>query len=341
MALQVQARELLPRTAHRWNGPTTRAATSDSVGALRLGVRPVTRTEAGWARGALTWQSLPHVRNRLNLDPVQHRWACELGALYRAAVPAAAGQDPDWLFLDEAPNPLVWELLRQGEALGVPLVAPGSGSARLGGRGVARARRRAGRRRGSGSSPRLALDGDAVPVELAHAVGDHGVWATGDSPTHVVLAPFAAPIDPALLDRDPLVVPAEAADELRTRWIPALQDRFARRQQRRLRRRARAAPAAAGADDPHRGRRRRDAHLAVGARAHRRRRPTRRPSPRRCPTAGGRRAGCPAPRTLTAEEALDFAADVGARARRDRRTSSSSTSAPRLRSSSTATRSST
>jgi hypothetical protein len=47
MALQVQARELLPRTAHRWNGPTTRAATSDAVGALRLGVRPVVRSDTG------------------------------------------------------------------------------------------------------------------------------------------------------------------------------------------------------------------------------------------------------------------------------------------------------
>ena len=226
MALQVQARELLPRTAHRWNGPTTRAATSDSVGALRLGVRPVTRTESGWARGALTWQSLPHMRNRLNLDLVQHRWACELGALYRAAVPAAAGQDPDWLFLDEAPNPLVWDLLRQGEALGVPLVAPGSGSARLGGEATLAldAVRVA---EGFRVSPRLAVDGDTVPTDRAHAVGDHGVWATGDSPVHVVLAPFAAPVDPTLLSRDPLVVPADAAEELRSRWIPALQDRFA------------------------------------------------------------------------------------------------------------------
>ncbi|MBW4042664.1 MAG: DEAD/DEAH box helicase [Acidobacteria bacterium] len=226
MALQLQARELLPRTAHRWNGPTTRAATGDSVGALRLGVRPVTRTEAGWARGALTWSSLPHVRNRLHLDPVQHRWACELGALYRAAVPAAVGQDPDWLFLDEAPNPLVWELLRQGEALGVPLVAPGSGSVRLAGE-ASLALDAVRVTEGFRVSPRLVIDGESVPVEAAHAVGDHGVWAIPDSPIHVVLGSFPAPIDPALLAREPLFVPAEAADELRTRWIPALQDRFA------------------------------------------------------------------------------------------------------------------
>ncbi|WP_147392033.1 DEAD/DEAH box helicase [Amnibacterium setariae] len=226
LALQVQARELLPRTAHRWNGPTTRAAADDAVGGLRLGVRPVARTEKGWARGALTWQSLPHVRNRLNLDVAQHRWACELGALYRAAVPAAAGQDPDWLFLDEAPNPLVWELLVQGEALGVPLVAPGNGSARLAGEAslALDAVRVA---EGFRVAPRLTVDGEPVPVERAHAVGDHGVWAVGASPAHVVLAPFAARVDPALLARDPLVVPEEAAAELRERWLPALQDRFA------------------------------------------------------------------------------------------------------------------
>ncbi|WP_375389627.1 DEAD/DEAH box helicase [uncultured Amnibacterium sp.] len=226
LGLQVQARELLPRTAHRWNGPTTRAAADDAVGALRLGLRPVTRTTAGWARGALTWQSLPHVRNRLDLDPAQHRWACELGALFRAAVPAAAGQDPDWLFLDEAPNPLVWDLLAQGEVLGVPLVAPGSGSARLAGE-ASLALDAVQVAEGVRVAPRLLVDGEAVPVEGAHAVGDHGVWATGSSPSQVVLAPFAAPTDPALLARDPLVVPLEAADELRQRWLPALQERFA------------------------------------------------------------------------------------------------------------------
>ncbi|MGN6444742.1 DEAD/DEAH box helicase [Amnibacterium sp.] len=226
LALQVQARELLPRTAHRWNGPTTRAAGGDAVGALRLGVRPVTRTDSGWARGALTWQSLPHVRHRLHLDAAQHRWACELGALFRAAVPAAAGQDPDWLFLDEAPNPLLWELLAQGEALGVPLVAPARGSARLGGAAVL-ALDAVRVQEGFRVAPRLEVDGEPVDVSRAHPIGDHGVWTVADSPAHVVLAPFPAAVDPGLLRRDPLLVPADAADELRERWLPALQERFA------------------------------------------------------------------------------------------------------------------
>ena len=226
LALQVQARELLPRTAHRWNGPTTRAATDDSVGLLRLGVRPVSRTEKGWARGALTWQSLPHVRNRLRLDVAQHRWACELGALSRAAVPATVGQDPDWLFLDEASNPLLWGLLAQGEALGVPLVAPGAGTVRLGAEATLTLDAvRVGE--GFRVAPLLTVDGDALPVGSAHAIGDHGVWVTGASSLHIVLAPFATAVDPALLRRDPLLVPADAADELRARWLPALQDRFA------------------------------------------------------------------------------------------------------------------
>lgn len=226
LGLQVQARELLPRTAHRWNGPTTRAATADAVGVLRLGLRPVTRTDTGWARGALTWQSLPHVRNRLRLDPVQHRWACELGAISRAAVPAAAGQDPDWLFLDDAPNPLVWELIAQGEALGVPLVAPGTGSARLAGE-ASLALDAVRTPEGFRVAPLLTLDGQPFAVAAANAVGDHGVWVTVDSPAHVLLAPFRTAADPALLARDPLLVPAEAEEELRTRWLPALQDRFA------------------------------------------------------------------------------------------------------------------
>ncbi|GAA4734472.1 DEAD/DEAH box helicase [Amnibacterium soli] len=308
MALQVQARELLPRTAHRWNGPTTRAATGDSVGALRLGVRPVIRTGAGWARGALTWQSLPHTRNRLNLDPVQHRWACELGALYRAAVPAAAGQDPDWLFLDEAPNPLVWELLAQGEALGVPLVAPGSGSARLAGEAslALDAVRVA---EGFRVAPRLLVDGEPVPSGLAHAVGDHGVWVTGRSPAHVVLAPFAAPVDPGLLGRDPLLVPPEAAEELRERWLPALQDRFAVVSSDASVEVAAAKPpllvltVRTGDDGA--------ATLAWRwERLHARRPAPPEPVVAALPPGWWPSRGLPAPRTLTDEEALDLAADV-------------------------------
>ncbi len=308
MALQVQARELLPRTAHRWNGPTTRAATAGSVGALRLGVRPVIRTDTGWARGALTWQSLPHTRNRLNLDPVQHRWACELGALYRAAVPAAAGQDPDWLFLDEAPNPLVWELLAQGEALGVPLVAPGSGSARLAGE-ASLALDAVQVAEGFRVAPRLLVDGEAVPNGLAHAVGDHGVWTTGRSPAHVVLAPFAAPVDPALLVRDPLLVPAEAAEELRDRWLPALQDRFAVVS-------SDASVAVAAARPPllvltvRTG----DDGTATLAwrweRLHARQPVPPEPVVAALPAGWWPSRGLPAPRTLTDEEALDLAADV-------------------------------
>lgn len=225
LALQVQARELLPRTAHRWNGPTTRAAGVDAVGALRLGVRPVVATARGWGRGSLTWTSLPHVRNRLGVDPDQHRWMCELGALHRAAVPAAAGQDPDWLFLDDAPNPVLWSLLAQAATLGVPLVAPGRGTVRL----CAPASLALDVRRRDDVvllAPRLEVDGRAVPVERAAAIGAHGVWATGRTSADVLLAPLASPVDIALLTRAPVELPASAAGELRLRWLPELQERI-------------------------------------------------------------------------------------------------------------------
>ena len=305
LALQVQARELLPRTAHRWNGPTTRAADGDAVHDLRLGLRPVTRTQKGWARGALTWQSLPHVQGRLGLDPVQHRWACELGALFRAAVPATAGQDPDWLFLDDAPNPLLWQLLAQGEALGVPLTTPGGGSARLG--AAAELRLDAVREPdGVRVAPRLTVDGEPVDAASAHPVGGHGVWATVGSPAHVVLAPGA--IDPVLLRRDALVVPQEAADELQQRWLPALQERFAVGSSdgsvpipRRLPPRLVLTVSTA------------DSGTAVltwrwdrlGGAA-----PPQVPAPEGLPEGWWPARGLPGPRTLTAEEALDLAADV-------------------------------
>ncbi|QZN85471.1 DEAD/DEAH box helicase [Cellulomonas sp. C5510] len=203
-ALQLEVRELTPRTRDRWNGPTSRAAGrrapadgAPGSGELRLGARPVVRTTRGWARAGLTWSNLPHLQERLDLDDAQHRWLCQLGALHRAGRPPRPGDDPGWLFLDDFVNPVLWELLAQADALGLPLVgASARAVVRVGARaavGIDAARVAGGIRLGA----RVTVDDVAVPVRHAHPVGTHGVWVADPTrPRDVVLAPVAEPLTP-------------------------------------------------------------------------------------------------------------------------------------------------
>ncbi|MDQ1512710.1 MAG: hypothetical protein QOC59_552, partial [Microbacteriaceae bacterium] len=239
LALQFQVRELLPRTANRWNGPTSRAAGArarDEVrgsGEFRLGARPVARAGRGWARGSLTWSNLPHLLHRMNLDPAQHRWFTQFAALHRATTPATVGQDPDWVFLDEFLNPVLWVLLRQAEALAVPFVGASGTAVRLAGRAaltldVVRS--------GTGLRvhPMLLVDGEAPTQPRARPIGDHGVYLFDpEAPRSVLLAECDERLDAerlALLrghgrdDRD-VLVPEDAVDEFVTGYLPGLRER--------------------------------------------------------------------------------------------------------------------
>jgi len=246
-ALQVELRELTPRTRERWNGPVSRTAVPRRPGepadpasaGYRLGVRPVVRSDRGWTRGSVTWANIAHMRDRLGIDADQHRWFCQVGALHRAAEPPVPGQDAAWVYLDEFVNPVLWDLLDQARDLGIPLVGSGSGAeVRRGGAAVlgldvAQAADGAVR-----VAARLTVDGVPVPVAHGHAIGDHGVYVVDPAqPRRVLLAPTGEPLGPqqlALLGGAPggrtvadtlragLVVPAAEADELLHRRLPLL-----------------------------------------------------------------------------------------------------------------------
>jgi superfamily II DNA or RNA helicase len=240
LALQFQVRELLPRTANRWNGPTSRAIgarSGDDVrgsGEFRLGVRPVTRTGRGWARGSLTWSNLPHVLHRMNLDPAQHRWFSQFGALHRATTPPTVGQDPDWIFLDEFLNPVLWELLRQAAPLAVPFVGTGGTAIRLAGTATLTLDV-GGSDGGLRVRPMLLLDGQAPTQPRARPVGDHGVYLFDpEAPRSILLAECDERLDAerlALLrdygrgDRE-VLVPPEGVEEFLTGYLPELRERM-------------------------------------------------------------------------------------------------------------------
>jgi len=207
-ALQVELRELTPRTRERWNGPVSRTAVPRRPGepadpgtaGYRLGVRPVTRTDRGWTRGSVTWANIPHMRARLDLDAEQHRWFCQVGALHRAAEAPVPGQDAAWVYLDEFVNPVLWDLLDQARDLGIVLVGSGAGAeVRRGGE----ARLGLDVAHGAGGlrvAAHLTVDGEPFPVAHAHAIGDHGVYVVDPAhPRRVLLAPTAEPLGPQQL----------------------------------------------------------------------------------------------------------------------------------------------
>ena len=234
LALQFELREVLARTAHRWNGPVSKGVRPSTYPTLtsshRLGIRPAAATPNGWARSGLTWTNLPHLINRLHLDPEQHRWCCEIGALDRATQPATAGRDPDWIFLDDFANPVLWALLDQATGLGVPLVGVGAGAqVRLGSPAavtldVVR----------DGDfvtvAPRVTVDGAAVAPGLARPIGDHGVYVVDPvRPRLILLAPTVAPLsadERGLLRSAATLVPNGEWPEFVENFLPELRERL-------------------------------------------------------------------------------------------------------------------
>src|SRR3954447_22878096 len=237
LALQAQLRELVPRTQHRWNGPTSRAAgrrrgDEPGSGEHRLGVRPVTRTARGWARGALTWSNLPHQLHRLELEPAQHAWFGSFAALHRAGAPPTVGQDPDWLFLDEFGNPVLWALLEQAEGEGIPLVGAGGTVVAVGAAASLRLDV-AGDGDGLRVRPVLAVDGMPAAQARARPIGSHGVYLFDlPEPRSIVLAPLDEPLDAerrAVLtsigtEAGDTRVPADATDDFLRDYLPGLRD---------------------------------------------------------------------------------------------------------------------
>ncbi len=212
MGLQFELREANRRPASRWStqqwggssnrpprpsfGAGTGRGTASGRATLQLAVRPVMRNERGsWVRTGISWGTLSYQSNRLNLEPAQHRWFCEFGALYRAARFTYTGEDADWIVLDEFASPLLWQLFERAEALKIPLLgatktvsvqlaghaalsldateaAASTGAADTATTDTAASASAAGLL----LTPVLTVDGEAHSTARAAAIGDHGVY---------------------------------------------------------------------------------------------------------------------------------------------------------------------
>jgi hypothetical protein len=195
---------------------------------VRLGVRPVTRSDAGnWVRGQLTWGTLPYSMNRLGLSPEQHGWFLQFAALHRAGQFAGLPGEADWIHLDDFGSPLLWPLLAQAPGLGIAFVTgKRDGGAVLG--ADARVLLDVARDDGAlviGAS--AVLDGRPIADGAARMIGDHGVYAFRESPEfHVTFAPTPGPVPEdqrrMLVEGSRITVPEPEIAEFLADWSPRL-----------------------------------------------------------------------------------------------------------------------
>ncbi|GAB3032312.1 DEAD/DEAH box helicase [Parafrigoribacterium mesophilum] len=170
-----------------------------SSGLWRLGVRPVLHNSKGhWVRANMTWNTIAYQSTRLSLDPEQLRWFCQLAALHRAGGQLYFGYDNDWLYLEDFASGLLWQLIREAQALGISFVGTKADvrvvvaqraeltlDARAQGHGIT-------------VTTMLTIDGRPHPVQSAGTIGTHGVYAFDeDSGTVITLAPVDRPLQSA------------------------------------------------------------------------------------------------------------------------------------------------
>ncbi|TFC01698.1 DEAD/DEAH box helicase [Cryobacterium adonitolivorans] len=237
MGLLFELREQTPRTNDRWRGATAvrASATRARAGAIRLGVRPVLRSDSGkWVKSTITWSNVGYQLNRQNLNVEQHRWFCQFVPLHRVDRPVYNGQDTEWLYLDEFESPLLWHLLAEAQRLGIGLAGSHKDAVVTVGATASVLLDAVLTAEDLTLSPVLSIDGHRHPVGDAGALGEHGVYAYRlGVDAAIVLAPSIEPLSPEqrrLLgstgDRAApapgLVVPAGEVDEFLREYYPSL-----------------------------------------------------------------------------------------------------------------------
>ncbi|MCU1404561.1 MAG: hypothetical protein JWQ43_864 [Glaciihabitans sp.] len=245
MALQFEAREVVPRRRGKWRPPTQTvtldtleaSAASKKAPVYRLAVRPLMRSTStgNWVKGNLSWNSIVYQASRFGLNPDHSRWFAQFAALYTAGSPAAYSVDPDWFYLDAFESPLFWNLLEQAESLGIALVgSKKTVSVQIGGEvelsidaattAVAASKRT---KPPLQLTSRLTINGRAQRTDHAGAIGDHGVYSFRiEAPAVYTIARVPAALSPeqrALLGRPAVVsVPGKDIDEFLTDYFPQL-----------------------------------------------------------------------------------------------------------------------
>ncbi|MFE1644031.1 SNF2-related protein [Microbacterium sp. P01] len=214
--------------------PARDETAKDAASVDRLAVRPVTTgTRGGWVKGDLTWQNVGYQGTAGGYDPAHARWFAQLNMLKGASLGGFIEYGADWITLDTFESSLLWALLTDAQALGIPLVGSGGTS-----------RARAGlitiadaaiigfdAHRGSDGlrlTPSVTIDGVARDAGNVGLIGAHGVYAYefGTEGPDVVLARLATPLtraQRAIIEHPSTVQIAEAeVDEFVGEHFPTL-----------------------------------------------------------------------------------------------------------------------
>ncbi|UFS57771.1 DEAD/DEAH box helicase [Subtercola endophyticus] len=243
LGLQFEIREFVPRTREHWRGPLSQTAKpaasaegGGDTGAVasghprRLAVRPVMKNHVGsFVKASLSWATLSHQTNRLNLDPAQAKWFAQFAALQRATRELYTGQEADWLYLDDFTSPLLWNLFDEANELGIALLGSKKSLRVRRGR---HARVRLETHGGHDSALRLvpvtSLDGVDYERGATGLIGSHGVYVyeLGTNP-FITFTRLETPLDERvepLFDRSSGIdVPADEVPEFFDRYFPRLQ----------------------------------------------------------------------------------------------------------------------
>ncbi|PVE19145.1 DEAD/DEAH box helicase [Arthrobacter sp. Bz4] len=213
LALQFELRAAAS-PQHGWGSPRS----SRKAATPRLGVRPVVRNSKGnWVKNNLSWGSISYQTYGVLLDPDQHRWFSQFPSLHRGTGVSYFGNNDSWLYLEDFSNPLLWQLLREAQRLGVEFVGSTKGvSVVLAGTASLKLDATSTPEDQLQLCPVLEIDGHQHPADTARPISTHGIYTVQPgSPTQSTVITLA-PTSKRLTDHDiglllqtaPVVVPA-------------------------------------------------------------------------------------------------------------------------------------
>ncbi|MFC4224249.1 DEAD/DEAH box helicase [Lysinibacter cavernae] len=229
--------ELLDPKKHRVSRARARAGKSSNA-RFRLGIRPVMRAESGnWVRTGVTWSKLKTPEIREQVDAAQLDWFRTIDSLANATDPESYYYtDASWIMLDTFDSPLLWTLLEQAQALGIPLLNTKKTAPPVGieYEGASIAVNTVAGPRGLNLRPRVSLGGADLDATNVGYLGSpaHGLFTWhGDGDAlktyRVTLArldePLSEPVKALLTQAKPVNIPNRDAAKFTDEHLPLLQ----------------------------------------------------------------------------------------------------------------------
>jgi superfamily II DNA or RNA helicase len=221
---------------------TPKSAPASNTSAAGIRVRPVLRSPSGrWVRTGISWSNLDYLSYRRSVTgrTAEHLTVLsELLALSRVVIGRSYASSAESVWLQAINSRRLWDLLVEARDLQLPLIHSGRQAGPVDLR-IAPASVTLEATRSDGRlelRPRVAVDDGDVPLGSSLLIGTpaHGIaWWNGPTDraagAHLVMAPFAAPVDDHLrrfLASTPLRVPPPDEERFLLDFYPRLRRRI-------------------------------------------------------------------------------------------------------------------